>query len=477
MSVTAYTTFVGRDFTARLEAIMTAIRAEVPGLTDLNYSGIANVLSRLLASESDFLAFYQDEAYSETALEYALFKQSLLDQAATVDERGLLASGAQGYLTATKGGNFPITDLDIPRYTDFTRSDALSYLSTTDIVFPVTETSVEIPVIQGTLETLTLTQADFELSEITNRRSYNLGENVCSGTVVVTSGVDPQVIWTEVDSFWQSQSSDNHFLLNLVADGPNDTSDIVYLTLGDGTYGANTFVGEMTVTYIVTAGASGNCGSGVVVDVPGEFSGVISVTNPLPLRGGGPAEENESLRARIPAATRIQRRAVNRLDYPTLLKDNVAGLKYCQAADRSTVFTLPYEYVTIYAVPEGGGALPQQMVDDIYAVLTDKGALGIWEGRYFVESAIEVPVDVTCTIGIVTGYQSASVISAVVTKIQTFLSVDNQTISGTLSFRELFSAIIATAGVKSEVLVTPSSDVTAGVGEILIAGTITVTAG
>jgi len=477
MATTAYTTFVGRDFTARLEAIMTAIRTELPELTDLNYSGIANVLTRLLASESDYLAFYQDEAYEETCIEYAKFKQSLIDQATTVDEKALLASGAQGYLTATKGDDFPSTDLDIPQYTPFYRSDALTYLSTSDIVFQVSESSVEIPVIQGTLNTLTLTQADFDLSDITNKRTYNLGESVCANTVTVTTGADPVITWTEVDSFWQSTATDNHFQLNLMAEGPNDTSDVVYLTLGDGTKGVNTFTGDMTVNYIVTAGTDGNCGENVVVDVPGAFAGVISVTNLLPLRGGGPAEDTEELRLRIPEASRIQRRGVTKVDYNTLIKEHVSGVKYVQAADRNTVPEMPHLYVVIYAVPEGGGPLPGTMIDDIMAICEIYGHLGDWEGRYVILDAVEVALDVTCSLGIKTGYQSASVISQVVTKIQTALSVDNQTIAGTFSFGDLFSAITATAGVKYVNFVTPLIDQQAGIGEIFVAGDISVTVG
>lgn len=476
MSVTAYTSFVGRDFTARLEAIMTAIRIEVPGLTDLNYSGIANVISRLLASESDFLAFYQDEAYSETALEYAQFKQSLLDQATLVDERGLLASGAEGYLTATKGGNFPNSDLVIPQYTDFSRSDALTYLSTSDIIFQITETSVEIPVIQGTLETLTLTQADFELSEITNRRSYNLGENVCAGTITVTSGSSPQILWTEVDSFWRSWPTDNHFLLNLVADGPNNTSDVVYLTLGDGSKGSNTFTGEMTVNYIITAGEAGNCGSDVVVDVPGEFSGVISVTNALPLRGGGPAEGTEPLRARIPAASRIQRRGMTTEDYNTLIKEKVPGIKYVQTLDRRVIDEIPHLCVVIYVVPIGGGPTPQTMIDNVLAVCTQWGHLGTWQDRYVVLDATEVPIDVACVLGIVAGYQSSTVISQVSAKIRNAFNVNNNTIGGIFSFGNLFSAVTSTLGVKSVIFSTPVMDLAVGNGKIFTLGNLSVTA-
>jgi hypothetical protein len=477
MATSLYNTFVGRDFTARLEIIMAAIRAELPDLTDLNYSGIANVLSRLLASESDYLAFYQDEAYEESAVEYAKFKQSLIHLAATVDELPILASGAQGNLTATKGVDFPDEDLVIPQYTAFTRADALSYLSTDEITFQLAETSVEIPVLQGTLQTLSLVQADFTLLETSNRRVYNLGESVCAGTVTVTSGTSPATTWSEVDSFWRSLPTDNHFSLNLVADGPNDTTDVVYLTLGDGSKGANTFTGTMTVTYIVTDEADGNCGQGVVVDVPAELSGIIEVTNPLPFRGGAAAETTEHLRPRIPATTRAQRRGLTLPDYETIIPEHVPGLKYCQTADRTTNNFWPHEHVIIYAVPAGGGSLPEVMYNNILSVCQEYGHLLGWEGRYIILDATEVSVDVTCVVGVTLGFNSSTVLSQVSTKIQELLSVDNQTINGSLLFSNLFSAVISVSGVKSVNFTTPVADVSANVGEILVAGTISVTAG
>jgi uncharacterized phage protein gp47/JayE len=80
-------------------------------------------------------------------------------------------------------------------------------------------------------------------------------------------------------------------------------------------------------------------------------------------------------------------------------------------------------------------------------------------------------------VGVTLGFNSSTVLSQVSTKIQELLSVDNQTINGSLLFSNLFSAVISVSGVKSVNFTTPVADVSANVGEILVAGTISVTAG
>ena len=479
MATSAYTTFVGRDFTARLEAIMTAIRAELPELTDLNYSGIANVLTRLLASESDYLAFYQDEAYNETSIRYANFKQSILDAAATVDERATLATGATGYLTATKGQDFPVSsDLNIAKYTEFTRSDALPYLASEDTVFVVSQLSAQIPVIQGQLQTRTITKNDFELLGNTEYLAYNLGPMVANGTVTVTHTEDGTVTttWEQVESFWSSLSIEYHFLLDLVADEVNGEADTVNLVIGNGIHGLNNFLGTMTVTYIKTAGADGNCGPGLVIDVPSTLTDKISVTNAGALTGGGTAEGTEALRDRIPAASRIQRRGLSLEDYEALIMSNVPSVKYCQAADRTTLTDWPHLYLALYIVPEGGGLISDILTSEMLVILQEKGHLGAWDGRYVIKDVTQIPVDVTVNIGIVPGYVSSSVVAQVILKIQACLSVDNQTINGTFNFAEMSTAVNLTPGVRYAVFSTPVTDIEAGIGEFFVLGTITVTA-
>ena len=472
-----YTSFVGRDYTARFQAIITLLQAEVPGLTDLNYSGIANVFCRLLASESDYGAFYQDEAYEETSLSYAKFKQSLVDLATTVDQLPLLASSAQDLLTVTWAAGVTPVDTHIPIYSQCYRGDGLSYLTTVATTFYATQTSIQIPIIQGTLVTLTPSYTDFTASDMTGRLTYDLGPNVCAGSVSVSHGTAPVVQWTQVDSFWQSQPTDYHFLLVLVPDGPNGETDAVALTLGNGTQGCQQFIGPMTVTFVRTDGANGNCGPGVVTNPPSSLTGIISITNAAPLRGGGSAEGTESLRARIPAATHIQRRAVSDADYTPLIMTYVPGILDVQAADRTTLPTMPYLYDAIYVVPQGGPPLSSLMKSQILSVCQQRGRLGDWEGRYLVLDPTLTPVNVGVTIGIANGYDPSPVVSAVTAIIQSTLAVPNQVINGTLSYGNLFTSVSNTPGVRYANFATPIADMNAGIGELFVPGVITVTVG
>ena len=155
-----------------------------------------------------------------------------MDLATTVDQLPLLASSAQDLLTVTWAAGVTPIDTYIPIYSQCYRGDGLSYLTTVTTTFYATQTSIQIPIIQGTLVTLTPSYTDFTASDMTGRLTYDLGPNVCAGSVSVSHGTAPVVQWTQVDSFWQSQPTDYHFLLVLVPDGPNGETDAVALTLG-----------------------------------------------------------------------------------------------------------------------------------------------------------------------------------------------------------------------------------------------------
>ena len=263
----------------------------------------------------------------------------------------------------------------------------------------------------------------------------------------------------------------------MVADEIDGEEDTVNLVIGNGIHGFNNFLGTMTVTYVKTDGAEGNCGPGVVVDVPSSLSGIISVTNTNALTGGGTAEGIEPFRDRIPAASRIQRRGLSVEDYEALIMSNVPSVKYVQTADRTTLTDWPHLYLAIYVVPKGGGLITDILTAEVLAVLVEKGHLGPWEGRYIINDVTQRPVDVTVRIGIETGYVSSSVVNQVILKIQECLSVDNQIINGTFDFAEMSTSVNLTPGVRYAVFTTPTADIESGIGDFFIPGTIAVTVG
>ena len=445
----------------------------MPQLTDLNHSDAGISILRLLARESDQLAFYIDEAFREGYVELARFMQSLIDIAKTVDILPKITSSAQNTLTLTRKPNFS-DQLLIPRFSSFTRPDGVTYLVDQDVTLPVDEESIDAEVTQGTLVTLSLEPGDFEISEITGRAQYNLGANVAAGTVAIWHGETP-TYWTEIDSFWRSLSTDYHFRLELFAEPVNNEFNTVYLVLGDGVEGKQLPPSTLSVQFLRTAAENGNAGYGMITGVPSDLIEKITATNGDPATGGGPVESISDFRRRIPRVVQTQRRGLTTTDYEALI-ESIAGVKHCQALDRNYGSQYPHLYMKLFIVSEGGGPMSDQLEILITAKCCDWGHLGAWTGRYIISDAVEVPVNITCRIGIVAGYSSQAVISAVQAALTSLLSTNSQIIAGTLSYSDIHSTALSVAGVSWADIDLPLADVSAGNGEILTAGTMTVTA-
>ena len=255
----------------------------------------------------------------------------------------------------------------------------------------------------------------------------------------------------------------------------NNEFNTVYLVLGDGVEGKQLPPSTLSVQFLRTAAENGNAGYGMITGVPSDLIEKITATNGDPATGGGPVESISDFRRRIPRVVQTQRRGLTTTDYEALI-ESIAGVKHCQALDRNYGSQYPHLYMKLFIVSEGGGPMSDQLEILITAKCCDWGHLGAWTGRYIISDAVEVPVNITCRIGIVAGYSSQAVISAVQAALTSLLSTNSQIIAGTLSYSDIHSTALSVAGVSWADIDLPLADVSAGNGEILTAGTMTVTA-
>ena len=425
----------------------------------------------MLARETDLLNDYLDRVFAEGFIETAWFRKSLIEMGRLVGYLPNLASAATVTLTLTRIDEVT-GDITIPQYTEFTRVDGLGYLTTEEVTMLAAEDSVTVDAIQGEIVTDTYAVEEFTLDGKTGNYTLDLGANVASGTTALTHGVDPVVTWTEVDSFYRSLDTDAHFLL--LVDG--DT-DYVTLTIGNGTKGMTPPSDvDLTITFIRTGCADGNAGANIITTIPTSLLAYVTCTNTDVASGGANAESIDELREQIPAVTRTQRRAVTTEDY-VALAEKIPGVLDVHCVDRNTDRTFPHNYVVLYVLPEGGGAMSEALKADIWEELQEWGHLGAWEGRYLLYDPTEVAVNVTCRVGIEQGYNVNTVLTAVRTAIADQFSITNITIGDALEYSVIFDAVLAVSGVSWVDFSEPVSTVTPGVGEILVVGTVTVTQG
>lgn len=472
MATYNYTDFSSRDFTAHLERLLGLLKTELPEYTDMNQSDAGTILMGLLARESDQLHFYLDQAFAEGFINTARYKQSLIDLGALVGYGPKLASPASTTLKVTRLDGVT-SDVQIPQYASFSRADGTTYVTTSTVTLASGVEYVDVTVLEGELVELTVDPDDIGTVDNSGLHKYNLGKDVADASVIVQHG-SPAINWTEVESFYNSQSTDYHFKLELYADKYNDVTDTVFLVFGDGVYGREKPSSDLTIKYIKTTGSNGNCGSGYIITPGASLVDYVTCNNTSPATGGASAESITNIKRRLPQVTRTQRRAVTLDDYEALV-ESVTGVKYCSAQDRNSSIAIPYLYVLLYVVPEGGGSLSDYTKTLIKTELQAKGHLGTWSNRYIIKDATTVSTDITCTIGLEDGYGESSVKTAINTALESLFSLDNLDIGSNLSFSDLHHAVSQVSGVSYVEFTSPVATVVAETGQRLTLGTVSIT--
>lgn len=468
-----YVDFSGRDFTAILERLQSKLIQEVPELTDLNYSDAGQFLLRRLGSESDYLHFYLDEAFYENFVETAEQRQSLINLSRLVDWKMILPSSATSTIRLTRIDGVD-GDISIPEYSIFERSDGVQYLAAyndgNSYTLLSTESTIDIPLVQGIRYSYTIREDEFSENELTGLIRYSLGGDVASGSVTVFSG-DDMFEWEEVESFYRSTSTDTHFTIDYASDPQNTTNDTCYLVLGPiGFPTGDSFYCRFTKT----VGSSGNCGSGTINTVIGTLSESVTCTNIAASTGGSDIESIASFKARLPQAVRTQRRGVTTDDYEALVL-SVPGVRFCQAIDRNDTSEMPHYYVKLYVVPHSGTTISESLENDIYDQLTTRGTLGSWRGRYIISEATPYTINLTLRIGVLSGHNSNTVSSNLSTKLSEYLVSDVFGIGDYLEFGDLNIYAGRQAGVSWVEFDSPTQDITIPSGYIITPGTISIT--
>jgi hypothetical protein len=230
----------------------------------------------------------------------------------------------------------------------------------------------------------------------------------------------------------------------------------------------------MTVQFIRTVGAEGNCGSGVITIVPESLTASITCANIENATGGAASESTESIRNMIPRWARLGRNAVTNSDYETLL-EHLPGLLHVKAYDRQMSTAWPHEHVVLFIAPDGGGEMSSYLRTSVLDLCGRRGVYGRWSGRYVLNNVTPVVVPVQVRIGVRDGYSPATISAAAQAAIEALLAPANQEIEGRLRFTDLHTAASAVTGLSWVEFDAPKADVVAGTGEQLTTGAVTVT--
>lgn len=161
------------------------------------------------------------------------------------------------------------------------------------------------------------------------------------------------VRWHKVANFFRSRPDSRHYTIDC-------TTGLI--TFGDGKRGLIPPHGtnNITATYCVGGGASGNQPKGAVSHVVSPLPGIARVTNPVAADGGAAAEMIQMVEERGPQTLKHRYRAVSCTDLEWLVRvrqaagTRVARIKCMPNVNRNLCFEPGW--VTLIIIPQGTGA-------------------------------------------------------------------------------------------------------------------------
>lgn len=245
--------------------------------------------------------------------------------------------GASGFVEVSTDPNFSTTyprGITIPKFTRFSNGE-FTFCSTREVYLSSEQNSVQVPVIQGNLNSLT-----FKGTDINNYRYQIMNNSIENSLYELIRGQINGIVMVEVDSFGDSQIAYND---NTAESGITLTQRQYEYKLrniqgfegielqfpsGDEYISTDSFI----FRYLVTEGISGNVSAIDSVTTPldtfTDDAGVsvrLYCRNTAPLTGGEDYESIDDMRENAPLAFNRVDKIITRNDYISAIRQQILG--------------------------------------------------------------------------------------------------------------------------------------------------------
>jgi hypothetical protein len=272
-----------------------------------------------IAEEQEYEVNYQEKNTLENNWGLAQNKSSLLTESKVHGYNPSRKTGASGYIKYGVSESFdtmPSKNVDLPKFTQFSDGANIAFVSTTNETLTTGSTSVSVPVIQGTAQTVTFiaTGVDNETFDVED-------DSIENGTYELYVN---DVLWTKVDTLYDYEEDDQVYLITNLANFSG-----IRLGFGNNINGKQLSVSDVVVfKYVQTLGEDGDIlGSDVVTSVDSAIyytDGTLVpdnyCTNDSALTGGTDTESIEQIRIEAPRVYQTGDRCGGKEDYETLLE-------------------------------------------------------------------------------------------------------------------------------------------------------------
>jgi hypothetical protein len=417
--------YLDRSYQQIKQSLLSRVTTSNPELTDHSESNIFVIIISMFAGIAEMLGYYIDNLAQESFLATAQRTSSVIKHVKALDYR-------------IKARSPELVDLyitfDAPAPSNFTLSaglyiDSISgirFFSTTDVPVLAGATITIVPISQIS----TIINSSFGTTNGTKNQKFSLGTSYAHKTLQLTIGAQ---LYTEVDTFARSLSSDFHYIVDIAEDGT------AYIMLGDGIKGVLPINGtNVAVQYKDTLGPSGKIGAG-------QFdSGSLTLNSALPgvllvdsantnssSSGGALYEALESIRTNAINSIRTLNRAVTRQDHIDIL-EAVSGVA------KAEVHFCCGKTIDLYIVPQGGGLASTELVTLAQETIDDSKMVATFP---VVQAAGETNLFLRITVTAKKRKNIAETRDQVTQALLTFGAVENQEINGAIRLSDLQALI------------------------------------
>lgn len=360
------TLYTGRDIQDVRDYLVNQVMTLTDKWTDFNESDTGMVLIELIAGLADILGFYLDKQTLEC---YITDVKQRKNGAAIMSLIGYKMSLTNSCITT---GRFVLpetfdSDILIPRYTQVTAiladKSEIKYATQYDISIPAGTEAVEVPLIQGEVNTAYVPVGDLK----DNQKIKLTAENIANGSMIVTiDGQEweeiPDVVVDDVPGRKYSLFEDKHCEPYIYFH--NNYKD--YLPSDDSL--------KAEFKFLTSLGPDGRIKEGMISRIDSQIfagkddiSSAIEVTNIEASSGGSERETLDHARVQSPKTLSMLGKAITLQDYHDMAMDRPGVLK-CSALDWSVddgkYVQVPYR-VDMYIVPTDGGVVSSEQISQI----------------------------------------------------------------------------------------------------------------
>jgi uncharacterized phage protein gp47/JayE len=444
--------FTSKDYASLRQAMLELAKDKLPMWTDHSENDLGVLLVELFAHMADMLLYYQDRVASESFLETASERKSIVHLLrligyelrpavpASADLTVLFAADASGTVIIPENAEF--------KTTKESTGEAVPFLyEGVELVVNVDTLPAEYQHTDGKTykrypTTLPVRQVARRVTgDVVASSDGSAGQRYALGaTPVIPGSVDLEVDegnadrnWTRVDHFLDSGPSDKHYIIR------RDHEGMAWVEFGDGVYGKVPRRGRnnVSVGYLVGGGSMGNVPPRTITKVVTDGLNVV-VFNGLAASGGADGEDTSDAAKRGPQLYRTMGRAVTASDYEAHAKQFGVAKARARAPG--------WNRVELYIAPEGGGEPSDLLKQELLAYFENRRVMG---------TALEilgpdyVLVTVEADLEVQPYFFADQVEQQVRDAVAELLSFDQVTFEKPLYLSKLYETIEAVDGVRS----------------------------